>query len=101
MKLRYTAEGGFAGLIRGVDIDTDTLPIADARELVALVQRARAAPRHPAQPGARDAIEYVIKVQGAAPPGAADWHLSTSTVDGELAPLLAWLQQRARPQPPR
>jgi hypothetical protein len=101
MRLRYTAEGGFAGLIRGVDIDTDALSPADARELCALVERARAAAPHPAQPGARDAIEHVIEVQGAAPPGAAHWHLATSTVDGELAPLVVWLQRRARPQRPR
>jgi hypothetical protein len=101
MKLRYTAEGGFAGLIRGVDIDTDALSPADARELSALIERARAAPPHPTQPGTRDAIEHIIEVQGAAPPGAAQWHLATSTVGGELAPLVAWLERRARPQRPR
>jgi hypothetical protein len=101
MKLRYTAEGGFAGLIRGVDIDTDALSPTDAHELSALLERARAAPPQPEQPLARDAIEHVIEVQGAAPPGAAHWHLATSTVDGELAPLVAWLQRRAHPRPPR
>lgn len=54
MKICYRKSGGFAGLVKGVDLDTDALPPAEAETLRQLVraaaffqQPARSAPRLP------------------------------------------------------
>lgn len=100
MRITYREAGGFAGLARGVEIDTAALPAAEARRVEDLVARAGLATgtrRGPEE--ARDLIGYEIAIETEA--GRTVLSFDDATVPAEAEALLDYLQQRARPLPRR
>jgi hypothetical protein len=99
MKIRYRESGGFAGISRGVDIDTETLPADEAHRVLALIEEA--APQdlqREGPPGARDLQRYEIIVER--DDGRTVLRFDDATIPETVDALLAWLQDRARPLPP-
>jgi hypothetical protein len=122
MKIRYREAGGFAGISRGVDVDTAILPDDEARHVVALVEAAGLkSGEQEGPPEARDLLGYrivvehdeeriVVSFDDATIPEAVDELLAwleerivvsfdDATIPEAVDELLAWLQDRARPQP--
>jgi len=98
MKIRYREAGGFAGLSRGVDIDTASLPDAEARRVTRLVQQAALTEtRRGAPAGARDLMGYEIVIERES--GRTVARFDDSTVPETADELLEYLQERARPIP--
>jgi hypothetical protein len=98
MKISYRETGGVAGLSRGVDIDLESLPPAEARKLQKLVERAGlkgSTTRGPS--GARDLVGYeiVIEKDGA----CSVVRFDDASVPKSATKLLEALQSRARPIP--
>jgi len=100
MRIRYREAGGFAGLARGVEIDTAALPPAEARRIEGLVARAGLTSGERRGPeGARDLVGYEIAIETEA--GRTVVSFDDATVPAEAEALLEYLQQRARPLPRR
>jgi hypothetical protein len=100
MKVRYRETGGFAGLSRAVEIDTAALPEAEARGLAALVERAALTEsRRAGPPEARDLIGYEIVIESEE--SRTVIRFDDATVPEPAEELLAYLQRRARPIPPK
>jgi hypothetical protein len=96
MKITYRESGGFTGLSRGVEIDTSTLPAAEARSVEALVARAGLKDQARSGPaGARDLAGYQITIESDA--GQVVVSFDDATVPAEADDLLAYLQERAAP----
>jgi hypothetical protein len=99
MKIRYREAGGFAGISRGVDIDTATLPADEAHRIVALVEEAALQGlQREGPPEARDLQGYEIVVERE--DGRTVLRFDDATIPEAVDALLAWLQDRARPLPP-
>jgi hypothetical protein len=99
MKVRFRQTGGFAGLIRGVELDTSTMPAHEAKALEACVVASRlraGASKGPAQ--ARDLFHYQITVDT----GDQVIHAAfdDATVPHSAGPLLEFLRTRAGPLSP-
>jgi len=97
-KVRFRQSGGFAGLVRGCDVEAKTLDAADLR---ALEQHAQGAPggTAPARaPAARDAVTYQIAIETAT--GTKELDFDELNVPPGLAPLLARLSKQCRPMKP-
>jgi hypothetical protein len=100
MKISYRESGGFTGLSRGVEIDTATLPAADARRVEALVARAGLKGQARTGPAeARDVAGYQITIESEA--GRVAVSFDDMSVPAEADDLLAFLQERAGPVPPQ
>ena len=99
MKVTFRQSGGFAGLVRGCDLDTDDLPAAEAAQLEGLVERSRLrAGKAAPHPTARDLIAYEIKVETADGEVAAAF--DDASVPAGAEELVRYLQKQAGPQPP-
>ncbi|MCG6922346.1 MAG: hypothetical protein PVJ73_04850 [Acidobacteriota bacterium] len=99
MRIRYREAGGFAGISRGVDIDTATLPEDEAHDVGALVEAAT--PRglqREGPPEARDLRGYEIVIEH--DDGRTVLRFDDATIPAAVESLLAYLQDRARPRPP-
>jgi hypothetical protein len=100
MKVFFRQSGGFAGLLRGAELDTESLGDADARTLRALVEQsgilATASERSAT---GRDAGEFEITIED----GARQRHvrLDDITTPESAWPLLEFLMARSSPRPPR
>jgi hypothetical protein len=98
MKLRFRQTGGFGGLVLGCDLDTSTLPPAEAQELTRLVKQANLEKIQTRRSEkARDLQNYEIAVEGSGMTGKAT--LDDMSVDANVEPLLEFLRQRARAVP--
>lgn len=98
MKIRFREAGGVAGLSRGCDIDTASLPVDEAREVVELVERAALKETHREGPeGARDLTGYEIVIEDEQ--SEVIVRFDDATVPASADGLLAYLQGRARPIP--
>ena len=99
MKIRYREAGGFVGLVRGVDIDTASLPEDEARRVVSLVERAGLVTDEGRGPvDARDLRGYEIVIELEASRTVV--RFDDATVPPAADELLAHLQGQARPVPP-
>ena len=98
MKVTFKQTGGFAGLTFGADLDTKTLPRAEGRRLMQLVEASgiRTLAAREAE-GGRDLAAYEVVVEGDG--GAIRATFDDMSVPPELAPLLDFLRERARPRP--
>ena len=99
MKVRFRRSGGFAGLVRGVELDTAALSGAEAAELerlvavVPLVSVKRAAAR-----GAdRQQYEIVVEREGAS---KVEARFDDGALTDELVALIAFLNARSKPIKP-
>jgi emfourin len=98
MKIRFRQTGGFGGLVLGCDLDTSTLPPAEAQDLTRLIKQAnlekiRAKPSQKA----RDLQNYEIAVESNEITAKASF--DDMSVDPNLEPLLEFLRRRARAIP--
>ena len=98
MKIRFRQTGGFGGLVLGCDLDTSTLPPAEAQELTRLIKQANLEKVH-AKPSqkARDLQNYEIAVES--DEITAKVSLDDMSVDTNLEPLLEFLRRLARAIP--
>ncbi|HLO33956.1 MAG TPA: protealysin inhibitor emfourin [Anaerolineales bacterium] len=105
MRVDFQGSGGFANLKLTCHVDTDTLPQAQAEELLKLVQSS----------GVFDLQQSDVRpAPSGGPPDVFSYQLSVSagdrqktltfndvTAPGSLQPLLAWLRTRALEQKQR
>ena len=99
MKVTFQQSGGFAGLIRGCTLDTDSLPPGDAEALESLVERSGARKLQSAhESAARDLGQYEIEID--AGPQQCRLCFDELNVPETVTPLLNFLKARARPMPP-
>jgi hypothetical protein len=98
VKVRFRQTGGFAGLVLGADIDTNTLPPAEAQELARLIKQANLEKIH-AKPSqkARDLQNYEIAVESNEITAKASF--DDMSVEANVEPLLEFLRRRARAMP--
>jgi len=98
MKVRFRQSGGFAGLVLGCDLDTSTLPPAEAQELTRLVKQANLEKIQTRRSEkARDLQNYEIAVESNEMTAKATF--DDMSVDANVEPLLDFLRQRARAIP--
>jgi len=98
MKIRFRQTGGFGGLVLGCDLDTSTMPPAEAQELTRLVKQANLEKIRPQRSEkARDLQNYEIAVEGDGITAKASF--DDMSVDASVEPLLDFLRQRARAVP--
>jgi hypothetical protein len=96
--LRFRQTGGFGGLVLGCDLDTSTLPPAEAQELTRLVKQANLEKIQTRRSEkARDLQNYEIAVEGEGMTAKAT--IDDMSVDANVEPLLEFLRQRARAVP--
>ena len=94
MKVRFRQTGGFGGLVLGCDLDTSTLPPAEARELARLIKQANLEKTQTRRSDkARDLQQYEIAVDNEITAKAS---FDDMSVDAKLEPLLDFLRERAR-----
>jgi hypothetical protein len=98
MKVRFRQTGGFGGLVLGCDLDTSTLPPAEAQELTRLIKQAKLEKIHvkPSEK-ARDLQNYEIAVESNEKTDRASF--DDMSVDANVEPLLEFLRRRARAVP--
>lgn len=104
VRVVFEQSGGYAGLVAGCDLDTRSLPAAEAAELERLVAASGlaglvGATQEPGRGPARDLRVYVVVVECG--PRTSRAVFDDATVPAPAAPLLEFLQNRARPRPPR
>ena len=98
MKVRFRQTGGFGGLVLGCDLDTSTLPPAEAQELTRLVKQANLEKIQTRRSEkARDLQNYEIAVEGDGITAKATF--DDMSVDANVEPLLEFLRRRARAVP--
>ena len=98
MKVRFRQTGGFGGLVLGCDLDTSTLPPAEAQELTRLVKQANLEKIQTRRSEkARDLQNYEIAVEDDGITVKATF--DDMSVDANVEPLLEFLRQRARAVP--
>jgi len=98
MKVRFRQSGGFAGLVLGCDLDTSTLPPAEAQELTRLVKQANLEKIQTRRSEkARDLQNYEVAVESNEMTAKATF--DDMSVDANVEPLLDFLRQRARAIP--
>jgi hypothetical protein len=96
-KVRFRQSGGFAGLVRGVDVPAAELNAADRRALEELAS-GRHTPRSAGGAGARDLITYELELD--TDRGHVRFEFDESSVPEGLSSLVASLAKRARPMQP-
>ena len=101
-KIRFRQTGGFAGLVRGCEIAPEDLSAKDRAELTRLVEKSGLAEKKTgaakgAAGPARDLVGYEIEIETDA--GTAKAHLDDLDLPEAAAPLVDWLQKRAKPVP--
>lgn len=97
MKLRFRQTGGFGGLVLGCDLDTSTLPPAEAQELERLIKQADLKKAQTKRSDkARDLQQYEIAVENEVTAKAS---FDDMSVEASVKPLLDFLRQRARAVP--
>jgi hypothetical protein len=98
MKIRLERSGGFAGMTRTFEVDTDALP-EEQRELVTgLVHNANffALPSSlaSADTGGADQFSYRISIESDG--GTHTIEMSEASVPNSLTPLIDWINQNGR-----
>jgi Emfourin len=96
MKITFRQSGGFAGMLRGAEVDAQTLDPKQAEELKRLLQENPAAETRAASK-ARDLHQYEITVEDGGQKRTL--HFDDSQVPDALRPLLKTLKQQSKPQP--
>jgi hypothetical protein len=99
MKVRFVQSGGFAGAVKGCDLDTQALPPDQARELERLVRESGISQSgEHLSDGGRDLHQYEITIED------GRRKLAVTFDDANVPPaaraFLGFLKKCARPQPP-
>jgi len=98
--VKFLQSGGYAGLIRGCEIDTESLTPKEADVLQSLIKKSniKGNRKFSARGGARDLNNYVITVES-----KDELHtisFDDMTVPAEIKDLLSFLAKRSKPQKP-
>jgi|SRR5262245_10434258 len=96
MKIMFRQSGGFAGMLRGAEVDAQALDPKEAEELKRLLQENPAAETRAASK-ARDLHQYEITVEDGGKKRTLQF--DDSQVPDALRPLLKTLKQKSKPQP--
>lgn len=95
MKIRFRQTGGFAGLVKSAEIDTEQLPPAEAEQLASLVTQTHffelPEPRATARP---DEEQYTLAIESGG--RSRELHLGRLSVPAQLKPLVDQLTKRAQ-----
>jgi hypothetical protein len=99
MKVVFRQTGGFAGLVRGAELDTETLPPEEAANLRSLVQQSdlRNLRAGDESDEWRDLREYEISVETGQ--GVHDVAFDDRNIPAGAAPLLDFLKGYSEPRP--
>ena len=97
MKVRFRQTGGFAGLIRGCELDSADLPQKEAAQLDRLSRQSPGAPRS-STGAARDLTSYEVTVE--TPEGSKVFSFDDLGIPEGAAPLIELLRRRCKPLPP-
>ena len=96
--MTFRQTGGFAGLSRGCELDTEAMSAKEALKLERLVARSRlGGPLRRGSEAARDLTSYRITVETAQGPSTVEY--DDETMPEEATELLAYLQACAKPAP--
>ena len=96
MKVRFDQSGGYAGLLRGCDLDTSTLPPDEARQLEQLVQAsAMPASGEFLSNSSRDLHQYEITIEDGA--SIRTVILDDESLPATAKPLIGYLKKCAKP----
>jgi hypothetical protein len=100
VKIAFRQSGGFTGLIRAAEVDTTTLPHAEAERLEGIAKELSGRRRAPSadSPRGRDLGVYEITIE--TPRGVRRLSFDDATMPEEAQPLLEFLQKRAGPASP-
>lgn len=100
MKVTFRQSGGYAGLIRGCELDTDSLSPDEAITLQSLVEESgilKVKDGH--TPQGRDLLQYKITVETSE--GVYHVSFDDMTLPESAAPLIEYLQSHSTPRSPR
>ncbi len=95
MKIKFQQSGGFAGLVKSVEVDRNALSDEEFGALKSLVEQAKFFDLP--EPGSQtmpDMEQYSISVE--AEGRTREMHLSRSTVPKELKPLIKHMAKKAK-----
>ena len=96
MKVKFGQSGGYAGLRRGCELDTDSLPADEAATLQSLVEQSGILQAKSGRtPTARDLFNYDITIETSQ--GSHHVSFDDMTMPESVDPLLEYLQDRAKP----
>ena len=98
-KIRFRQTGGFAGLVRGCDLNVESLDPKQRAEVDRLVTAsglATGAVTRPASRG-RDLTQFEITIESVS--GSTHSNLTDLDLDDKIEPLVAFLQRHAGPVP--
>ena len=96
-RIRFRQTGGFAGLVRGCDLDVESLAPKQRAEVDRLIAASGLANTPAAKPKSkgRDLMQYEITIESASGTIRAD--LTDLDLDDKTEPLVTFLQKRAGP----
>ena len=98
MKVSFRQSGGFAGLIRGVDLDTAQMDADAAQELAGLVSASGIVGTKKARThAARDLVQYDILIEQG--DQISKGSFDDKTVPADAQPLLKYLRSQSHPMP--
>ena len=99
MKIQLRQSGGFAGLIRGAEIETSDLRPADARQVERLARQVVAASPSPSDRTRTDVTRYELSVEEGGKQQSSVFDDVTSS--SAASKLVGLLQAHSRPLAPR
>jgi len=94
MKVRFLQSGGFAGMVRGCELDSAALAPELARELEQLVGQSQITPGEYLSETARDLQQYEITIENG---GSVSVVFDDANIPASARPLLNFLKKLARP----
>ena len=98
MRIFLRQAGGVAGLIRGVELESDELPPDQRRALETFLDSDEASRLEARSPAARDALTYRLRVER--PGGEVTFAFDEPSLPPQLEALVDFLQSRLRPRAP-
>ena len=99
MIVRFTQSGGYAGLLKGCEIDTKTLPPEKAKEVEKLVKASGiSAAGTFLSNSSRDLFEYEITIKDGGSEISATY--DDESLPSPAKPLIGYLKKCATPQSP-
>jgi hypothetical protein len=99
MNIRFMQSGGFAGLLKGCEIDTTTLPAGEAKELEKLVKASGiSASGTFLSNSSRDLFEYEITIKDEGSEISATF--DDESLPQSAKPLIGYLKKCATPKSP-
>lgn len=97
MKVKFRQAGGFAGLLRGVDLDTADLPARERKRIEAMIEALPAAKKARSSRSA-DLTGYEIEIE--TPQGTRALSFDDLSVPEGMEKLLKMLQKKSGPVEP-